>query len=233
MTLSLGRPLTAEAFLQSLDGHGVQRSQLKGDDAIGQLIQALTRSCVAEVEALLINQSEIVRKESATVLAALLDDSKHVMLEGLAGSGKSCVLAQVLKQLDAQRIPTLAIRLDQLTPDDLSTQLIGTRRGLPDSPAISLGEFAGDQPSVLCMDQIDALSLVSGRRQAFWGPFSDLLREVRAYPKMRILFACRSFDLDHDSRLRELVEDEDGAERISIGKLDESAILDCHQGLLA
>ena len=226
VTLSLGRPLTAEAFLQSLDGHGVQRSQLKGDDAIGQLIQALTRSCVAEVEALLINQSEIVRKESSTVLAALLDDSKHVMLEGLAGSGKSCVLAQVLKQLDAQRISTLAIRLDQLTPDDLSTQLIGRRRGLPDSPAISLGEFAGDQPSVLCMDQIDALSLVSGRRQAFWGPFSDLLREVRAYPKMRILFACRSFDLDHDSRLRELLEDEDGAERISIGKLDESAILD-------
>ena len=225
MIQSMGNPLTAEALLQALDGHGVQRSQLKGDDAIGQLTRALTRSCVAEVEALLVNQSEIVRKESATVLAALLDDCNHVMLEGLAGSGKSCVLAQVLKQLDSQSVPTLAIRLDRLTPDDLSTQVIGTRRGLPDSPAISLGEFAGDQPSVLCLDQIDALSLISGRRQAFWGPFSDLLREVRAYPKMRILFACRSFDLDHDSRLRELVEDEDGAARISIGLLDDRTVL--------
>lgn len=224
-TQNLGRPLDARSFLQSLDGHGVLRSQLRGDDAIGQVIQETTRSCVAEVEALLINRSEIVRKESATVLAALLDDSSHVMLEGSAGSGKSCVLAQVLKQLDAQRIPTLAIRLDQLTRDDFSTQTIGTRRGLPDSPAITLGEFAGDQPSVLCLDQIDALSLISGRRQAFWGPFSDLLREVRAYPKMRILFACRSFDLDHDSRLRELVEDGDGAARISIGLLDDSTVL--------
>ena len=66
--------------------------------------------------------------------------------------------------------------------------------------------------------------MCQGRRQAFWGPFSELLKEVRAYPKMRILFACRDFDLNQDSRLRELVEDQDGAERIRIRKLDDDSI---------
>lgn len=225
MTQRVAIPLTAEELLEYLAGHGVQKSQLVGNEAVGKQIQTLTQACIDEVEALLINRAEIVRHESTTVLEALLGDSKHVMLEGSAGSGKSCVLAQVLKQLASKNIPTLAIRLDWLTPNDFTAQEIGTRRGLPDSPAISLGEFAGDETSVLCLDQIDALSLVSGRRQAFWGPFNALLREVRNYPKMRILFACRSFDLDQDSRLRELVEDQDGAKRIGVGKLDDSTIL--------
>ena len=73
---------------------------------------------------------------------------------------------------------------------------------LPESPAITLGEFAGDKPSVLVVDQLDAISVVSARNQAVWSAFNELLKEVHDYPNMRLLFACRSFDLERDPRLQ-------------------------------
>ena len=88
------------------------------------------------------------------------------------------------------------IRLDRLNEADHSAQAVGIKRGLPDSPTITLGEIAGDGPSVLCIDQLDALSIVSARQQSAWNVLNELLDEARNYPNMRILFACRSFDLE-------------------------------------
>ena len=224
MTQRLGVRLTAKACLRHLNSRDVLQSQLTGDMRVGQRLQALNGAYVAELNALLINRTDIVRHESATVTTALLERGKHVMLEGLAGSGKSCILAQVLKQLDAWGVPSLVLRLDQLTSEDQSARAIATRRELPDSPVITLGEFAGDQPSVLCIDQIDSLSLVSGRQQSVWGPFNELLDETRAYPNMQILFACRRFDLEFDPRIRELAADQDGVERICVQELTDDAI---------
>ena len=121
-------------------------------------------------------------------------------------------------------MPCLVLRLDRLNESDHSAQMVGTRRGLPDSPAITLGEFAGDQPSVLCIDQLDALSIVSARQQSAWHAFNELLDEVESYPNMRILFACRSFDLEQDAQLRALASDTSRIERIPIGLLDDDTI---------
>ena len=146
------------------------------------------------------------------------------MLEGAAGSGKSCVLVQLMQHLEEQDVPHLVIRLDTLESGDQHAQAIGTRLGLPDSPTITLGGFAGSRPSVLVVDQLDAISVVSARNQAAWGAFNELLDETRTYPNMRILFACRSFDFDRDPRLRGLAEDSKQVERISVGPLDEQVI---------
>ena len=146
------------------------------------------------------------------------------MLEGAAGGGKSCVLTQVVERLNALDIPTLVIRLDRLTEAVHSAQAMGASRGLPESPTIALGEFAADRPSVLCLDQLDALSIVSARQQAAWGAFNELLDEARNYPNMRILFACRSFDLEQDTQLRSLVAEGDRVERIPVEGLDDEAI---------
>ena len=204
---------------------GVLLSQLAGDSTARQRMQQLNRLYLSEVNRLLINRVEINRQESATACTLRSwRDGKSVMLEGMAGGGKSCVLAQVITQLAARDVPSLVIRLDRLTGDDQSAQAIGTRRELPDSPTITLGEFAGDRPSVLCIDQLDALSFVSARQQSAWGAFNELLDEARDYPNMRILFACRSFDLEQDAQLRALVADENRVERIRVGELDNDTI---------
>ena len=145
-------------------------------------------------------------------------------MKGTAGGGKSCVVAQVVKQLDDQNIPTLVLRLDRLTEADHSAQAVGVRRELPDSPTITLGELAGGQPSVLCIDQLDALSIVSARQQSAWNALNELLDEARNYPNMRVLFACRTFDLEQDAQLRALAADGDRVTRIRVGELSEDTI---------
>ena len=222
LTRPLGKRHDMKSLLDPLEEHGILRSRLKGDMTVQEHIQQLNRSHLKEVQVLLINRKEIVRRESAVAVAALLEHGKSVMIEGKAGSGKSCVLAQLMGRLDKQGIPYLVLRLDWLDGSDLRSQTIGTRLGLPKSPAITLGEFAGDDPSVLVVDQLDAISVVSARNQAVWSAFNELLYEAHAYPNMRILFACRSFDLERDPRLRALVGDQD--QRIPVKALDEAVI---------
>ena len=223
-TDNLGARLTADSFLSELCSHGILLSPLSGHGTAGTQMRKLNRVYLQEVDALLINRAEIIREESSAAHSALLDNGKSVMLEGTAGGGKSCVVAQVVKRLDSHDIPTLVIRLDRLTEADHSAQAVGVRRGLPDSPTITLGELAADQPSVLCIDQLDALSIVSARQQSAWNALNELLDEARNYPNMRILFACRSFDLEQDSQLRALVADEDRVARIRVGELDDDTI---------
>ena len=223
-TSRLGARLTADSFLSHLFDHGILLSPLSEDSTAGTQMQKLNRLYLREVDALLINRAEISREESTAAYTALLDSGKSVMLEGTAGGGKSCVVAQIVKHLDGHEIPTLVIRLDRLTEADHSAQAVGVRRELPDSPTITLGELAGSQPSVLCIDQLDALSIVSARQQSAWNAVNELLDEARNYPNMRILFACRSFDLEQDAQLRALVADENRVTRIRVGELDDDTI---------
>ena len=223
-TSMLGTRLTADSFLSFLCGHDILLSRLSGHSTAGTQMQRLNRLYLREVDALLINRAEISREESTAAYSALLDSGKSVMLEGTAGGGKSCIVAQTVKQLENHDIPTLVIRLDSLTEADRSAQAVGVRRELPDSPTITLGELAGGQPSVLCIDQLDALSIVSARQQPAWNALNELLDEARNYPNMRILFACRSFDLEQDAQLRALVADENLVTRIRVGELDDDTI---------
>ena len=66
--------------------------------------------------------------------------------------------------------------------------------------------------------------MVSARQQSVWNAFNELLDEARNYPNMRILFACRSFDLEQDAQLRALGADEDKVARIRVGELSEDTI---------
>ena len=220
----LGAHLTADSLVSCLSDHGVLPSKLAGDGRVRQRIRQMNQLYLREVNAVLINRLEISRGETTDAWETLFSRGKSVILEGTAGGGKSCVMAQIVEQLNSHDVPTLVIRLDRITEEDTSSQAIGMRRGLPDSPALTLGQFAGVQPSVLCIDQLDALSFVSARHQSAWAAFNELLDEVEDYPNMRILFACRSFDLEQDAQLRALVADNNRVERIPVGELDGDTI---------
>lgn len=220
----LGMRLTADSFLEYLEQHDYMPSQFGGGTTTNQRIKQLKRLYLNDVERLLINHTAIHRQESVTAYTTLLEKGKSVILDGMAGSGKSCVLAQVLDRLTASDVPCLVLSLDRLTEDDYSARAVGTRQGLPDSPVVTLGEVAAGCPSVLCVDQLDALSTISNRQSSTWGAFNELLDEASGYPNMRILFACRSFDLEEDANLRGLMADEGQVERISVGNLDLSVV---------
>ena len=221
---NLGQQITSQSIRAYLETHGYMPSQLAGNRSVGHRLIERNRAHIAFAQQLRINGADIPRQEAAAAVRALLQLDQHVMLEGAAGAGKSCVAAQTVKQLAARDIPCLAIRLDLIPEGDLSAQAIGRRLDLPDSPVLTLGEYANGRPCVFCIDQLDALSIVSARQQTIWGPFNEMLNEAERYPNMRLLFACRTFDLEQDPRLRKLVAQQDRVERISIGPLDEDTV---------
>ena len=105
LTHALGKRHNADSVLAALEEHRILRQHWAGDTTVREHIRKLNRLHLTEVKALLINRKKIVRDESATAVTALLEHGKSVMLEGTAGSGKSCVLAQVMDCLDDQSIP--------------------------------------------------------------------------------------------------------------------------------
>lgn len=220
----LGQRLTAPSICSYLETHDYVPSQLAGNRSVTRRLRELNHAHISHLQRPRINNADIPRQEAAAAVRALLQHDQHVMLEGTAGEGKSCVAVQTLAQLSAQDIPCLAIRLDRIPEGDLSSQAIGRRLDLPDSPVLTLGEYANGRPCVLCIDQLDALSSVSARRQSIWIPFDEMLNEAKGYPNMRLLFACRTFDLEQDPRLRKLVAQQDQVERIAIGPLDEDTV---------
>ena len=224
LTRNLGRSIDAESIRVTLNSHGYLPSQLIGDARVRRRMRDVNRAYITDVQRLLINGNDIDRREAVVATRNLVELGKHVMLEGTAGTGKSCVVAQALTRLSAHDVPCLVVRLDQLQSTHLSSPAVGASLRLPESPAITLGEFAGGQPCVLCIDQLDALSIVSARQQTIWGPFNEMLNEAERYRNMRLLFACRSFDLEQDPRLRRLVAQQERIERVPIRPLDEATI---------
>ena len=101
--------------------------------------------------------------------------------------------------------------------------------GLPASPAIVLGQISAGGRAVLCIDQLDALSFVAGQNVQGREVLDELIAQASRYPELRILLACRSFDLDHDASLSALVSGEPPtARRIDVEKL---SIEDVHAAL--
>jgi hypothetical protein len=115
---------------------------------------------LAETE--LINSVHIVRQESQQINDVIADQSLlGVLLVAPGGYGKSCVLAQCLSQLTVREIPTLCLRMDSFEPCNTTRQL-GRQLDLPASPAVVLAGVADNAPSVLVIDQLDAMSLYLG-----------------------------------------------------------------------
>jgi hypothetical protein len=167
-------------------------------------IERRNRLYTEGVEVELIRGEPVIRAEANAVDAALDSGAKVVVLTGSAGLGKSCVLAQCLRAFQGKGVPCLALRLDAQTSANTATAL-GKDLGLSLSPAVVLSGVARGRPSVLIVDQLDALSTASGRNPRLWEAFQDLLFEVQHLKSIRVILACRTYDLENDDRLRDLV----------------------------
>lgn len=172
----------------------------------------------------LINREPIPRDEANSIFAAITSpDSPGVILVATAGNGKSCILAQVIEQLREHGIPCLAIKLDSVPECSGSVQL-GRELGLSESPVTTLANAAQGQASVLIIDQLDSISTVSGRKTNTWLAFEEVRREVAAITGMKLIVACRDFDLEQDHRLRLLEDSKLGFTKVVVDSLTDDQI---------
>jgi hypothetical protein len=216
---SVHRELDRTRISEHLSSRGFSRPIWADGQRLSDVVRRATNRYVACLQQELIRGELIQRPECADVLAALRQDSakRGAVVTGCAGSGKSGVLLQAIKTLREQGVHVLAFRLDRLDatqrPDEVGRQL-----GLPASPVTTLAALAKREPSVLILDQLDAVSIMSGRNAWFFECFDEIIQEALTRPEMRLVFACRQFDFENDDRLRRLGHN-DLFTRIQIGEL--------------
>ena len=84
--------------------------------------------------------------------------------------------------------------------------------------------IADGEPCSLVIDQLDAVSVVSGRNANLWEVFKLLCDEVKSYPNINLVLACRDFDLSNDHRLRILDDDKSGFKKVLLANLTKADI---------
>lgn len=189
------------------------RSKADAAAVLGHVNERFRRSR----EMTLVANQLIPRTETEAVLEQLRSRSV-VVVEGDAGSGKSDVLLELTRHFENNAQPYLAFRLDRQRLQG-SAEVMGHELGLAGSPPAVLRAAAKGAPCVLVIDQLDAVSTVSGRGTEALETVDELLRLAETQPQMKVVLACRSFDLSHDARLRRLVVEGEDKSSVKVGLL--------------
>lgn len=218
---SVHREQSAADVWTYLAPHGITPRNLSQDAAIARLVTDSVESYLARLQPLYIGGHDLPRPEAATVFDSL-DGGRRVVLAGAAGAGKSVVSAQTITRARDEGWPVFVLSADRL-PDVTTTAQLGAELGLPDSPVVVLAGVAAGSDALLVIDQLDAVSIVSGRQPERLGLVTDLLREARSHPGLRVLLACRQFDIDNDRALRSVAHDHT-ATIVPVGELTDVQI---------
>ena len=167
-------------------------------------------------------QHQLVPRAAADTLLSRLDGTAATdsAMTGKAGAGKTACVVEVVDRLRALGVPVLAFRLDRFLSASNTVEL-GHQLGLEESPVRILAEAAAaaDRPGVLIVDQLDAVSTMSGRSSGAFDLIEDLLHEARgsrARAAIHTVVVCRAFDWENDSGLRRLIPE--AAAQVDVGE---------------
>ena len=208
-----------------LESRGFASPAWAMDTAIADAIAGLNDMYLAGIEPVGIGTEVVPRKEIKQILEIFDsgDGGKTVLVTGKAGVGKSSVLSQTISEIETRGWPLLSLRVDRLEPSQ-SPADVGRHLGLPASPISVLASIADGRDCLLVVDQLDAVSLASGRNPEFFDCIGAILSQAQHHPNIRVLSACRRFDVDNDHRLKHLVSDRGIAEEIQIEAFDDETV---------
>lgn len=163
----------------------------------------------------------VPRPEVQRIIDDLVDSERTrvVVVDAPAGYGKSAVVAEVATALDELGWFVAVARMDVGTAVPTSDRL-GEQMGLSDSPSVLLAGVTEGAPGLLVVDQLDAVSLFSGRMPDSFDAVEEVLEEIGRAPNLKVLLVVRSVDLKNDQRLRSLVRSESAASRHTLERLD-------------
>lgn len=162
----------------------------------------------------------VERSETKAIVASLYDPTapQLVIVDAPAGYGKSAVVADIASQIEGTGwfVAVARMDIDSATP---TSDHLGKQMGLAESPSVLLAGAADGSPALLVVDQLDAVSLFSGRMPDSFDAIEDVLGEIERAPNLKVLLVCRTVDLDNDQRLRSLLRSDGMARRHTLAKL--------------
>jgi hypothetical protein len=218
---SINRPISRADFLAFAQEKDFEIKQYEVDQAMPGRLSGATTSYDASYASIGAGLFRIPRTETDRLVTALLDEpsSKTVALVGSAGSGKSVIIRDAIERIAGQNHLQLAFRVDQIGEPASLAQLGTAVIDVADSPAIVLERLSGNRPAVLYIDQADAVSQMSGRSAQVRRQLVDLVTQARSYPNIRLVFSCRTFDVENDQLFLEIAKRKDTL-RIDVAPLD-------------
>lgn len=203
LTGNLGQRLTTDRLRQAVADLGIElRAQL--DASLDAKFSYATDEYLASLSPKIGGIDLPVPGLDEIVRIAHDGEQPVTLVAGGAGSGKSVVLERIITAAREKGVPVLAFRIDRYletqTLEDLGRQLLGH----DSSPVAAFGSRFAAQPTLLVIDQVDAVSEASGRSGRMRDLFFEMVRQSHLFPHMRVVAACRSYDLDRDTRLEQL-----------------------------
>ena len=217
---NLRKRLTKRELLEGLARHGISAHHAVAKRTAHDEVYATTKTWCGTVERELLSPP-IPRTESADLIE-LMSTTRLALVVGSGGGGKSSVVYQAVSGLESQGAEVLAFRLDRRGAFS-STVELGMQLGLSTSPVASLRMAADGRDAFLIIDQLDAVSLASGRLSERYDVIADLIHEAMAVEGVRVILACRLFDVENDHRIRKLDARTD-VKRLTVEPLSDEAV---------
>jgi hypothetical protein len=122
---------------------------------------------------------------------------------GGAGVGKTVLLRDLCVAAQALNMPVLGLKADR-TKGQTKGELLQEIRlaGLlhPLQPALAT-VATPERPAVVIIDQLDALSMCLSIDHSYLNSYTALIGDLAKLPYVRLIFSCRTFDLQHDPEL--------------------------------
>ena len=216
--------LTSTEIWAFLHWRGFASQQWSHQQPVIDSVLELNQTYLSGIRPVGIGGEVVPRTEVDLILDSFDDTSaRAVMVSGRAGVGKTAVISQTLRRVQDRSWPMLALRVDRLDPSATPTEL-GSSLGLPASPVGVLAGIAEGRDCLLVIDQVDAVSHASGRNPEFFDCISAMLYQAQSYDNIRVLSACRKFDIDNDPRIRDLVKEGGIAKEIPVEQFDEETV---------
>ncbi len=199
----LGIEIYADELYEYLRERDIYPRNLAYDSRIVPVLDSLRNQFHESIAPVLIRGSLLPREETQECIEKL-EQSGLLIIFGDAGNGKSGVLYELTQIYKQNNIQYLPLRVDRQIPKQ-TPKFFGESLGLPDSPVVTLQAIAGDRPALIIIDQLDAIRWTSLHSSDSFEICKELVSQIlllrRQNQDIRVILACRSFDMKHDRRL--------------------------------
>jgi hypothetical protein len=207
LTSNLAQRLTTAQLCSVVDELGIEwRSQL--DETLDARFIAATDEYLGQLPTSIAGL-ELTSESLDKAISTAIDGSKPITLvTGGAGSGKSVALARIIAEARQRGWPVLAFRIDRFLTVNTLSELGSAMLDVAESPVGAFGNRTADRRTLLVIDQVDAVSEASGRSSRMRELLFRMIDRTASYPRMRVVAACRAYDMQGDTHLQNLAASE-------------------------
>lgn len=143
---------------------------------------------------------------SSPIVNELLDaidaGKRSILLSGLPGSGKTCVMLNLQEALEKRtqtRADIVPLFIQSREFADLATEQERQAQGLPEKWVEQAARLAEDAHVVVVIDSLDVLSIA--REHSVLTYFLAQIDQLLLIPNITVITACRDFDRKYDRRI--------------------------------